>query len=478
MTEFKAPKLWKHQAHGVELAKDKKNFAFLFDVGTGKTLTAITTCREWYAQNNCLLPTLILSPKVTLDNWKSEWLNFSKVHSDKILVLKGPTKRRIKQLREAISKHNRSLIVVTNYEGLRSADFFKALLADFKPSVLIADESHRCKTFNSKTTKLTTLIADKAEYKILLTGTLVTNSEFDIFSQWRILDGGKSFGKNFYHFRNQYFYDNNSGMPKDKYFPDFKIRQGAYEKMEGYLKKSSLKALKEDCIDLPDLVEKIIKVEMTPSQRKQYLAMKNNFITEISEGKFATADIALTKILRLRQIASGFIKDEEGKVHRLKNEKESALKDLLFDLCKEGKQKVIIWAVATENYQQIREVCDSLKLRYKEGHGGIKDVAAEVKEFDEGDYDVCIGHPASIGIGVNIKSASTAIYFSKDFSLEQRLQSEARNYRGGSVDIHKKITRIDLITEGTIDEDIMLALQKKLTTSNKILALVKSNWGL
>lgn len=475
---FVEPTLWAHQQEGVSLASNKNAFAFLFDVGTGKTLTAITTCRNWYAKEGGILPTLILSPKVTLDNWKSEWHKFSKVRDERVIVLKGPTAKRIKTLKTAIEKYGRSLIVVTNYEGLRSNDFFTFLWKDFSPSILVCDESHRCKTHNSKTTKLVTKIADDSKYRLLLTGTLVTNSEFDIFSQWRILDKGASFGRNFFVFRKKYFYDNNSGMPKDKYFPDWRIREGAYDNMENFLKTSSLKALKEDCIDLPDLVEKTIVVEMTPSQKKLYNQMASSLLAEIDDGKFASADLALTKILRLRQIASGFIKDEDGKIHRIKNEKESALKDLLFDLCKEGKNKVIVWAVATENYAQIREVCDSLGLKYKEGHGGVKDVAAEVEEFNNDDSDVLIGHPASIGIGVNIKVASTSIYFSKDFSLEQRLQSEARNFRGGSIDHHKKITRIDLVCQGTIDQDIMIALQQKLTTSNKILALVRSNMGV
>lgn len=477
MHSFIEPTLWKHQEMGVSLAEHKKEFAFLFDVGTGKTLTAISTCRKWYAQSNCILPTLVLSPKVTLNNWKDEWHTFSKVTDERVLVLKGATSKRIKDLRAAIAKYGRSLIVVTNYEGLRSSDFFKFLKDEFSPSVLICDESHRCKTFNSKTTKMVTMIADKTEYKILLTGTLITNTESDIFSQWRILDGGKSFGRNYYHFRNTFFFDANSGMPKDKYFPDFRIRKGAYDKMEKHLQEKSLKALKEECIDLPELVKKVIKIDMTKPQRKIYNDMKSELVAELETGSFASADIALTKLLRLTQISSGFIKDENGLIHRIKNNKEDALKDLLFDLCKEGNQKVIVWAVATENYNQIREVCTSLKLRVKEGHGGIKDVANEVAEFDKGDYDVLIGHPASIGIGVNIKSASTAIYFSKDFSLEKRLQSEARNFRGGSIDLHSKITHIDLVTADSVEEDILLALENKLTTANKILDLVKSSLG-
>lgn len=477
---FKEPKLWKHQQSGVELASLRKSFAFLFDVGTGKTLTAISTLRRWFKKEQELMPTLILSPKVTLDNWKSEFAIFSKIPKDKVLVLKGPTAKRQKQLDKAIAKYGRSLIVITNYEGLRSQAFFSYLSSKFGPRVLVCDESHRCKTHNSKTTKMVTLLADKAEYKLALTGTLVTNSEFDIFSQWRILDGGRAFGRNFFHFRNKYFYDKNAGMPRDKYFPDWRIRSGSHEDMQKKMEESSLKALKEDCIDLPELVSKKIEVDMTPSQRKMYNELSKNLVAEIQEGAFTSADLALTKVLRLAQIASGFIKDDDGNIHRIKNEKEAALKDFLFDVVKEGGNKVIVWAVFKENYKQIREICESLKIEnVVEGHGGIKDVAGEVKRFDDSEGPgVLIGHPASIGIGVNIKSAAYRAWFSRDFSLEKMLQANARNYRGGSVDLHDTIFHYDFVTKETVEEAQLLALAAKITTSDKIMDLVKSSLGV
>jgi SNF2 family DNA or RNA helicase len=476
MTDFKEPKLWKHQLEGVRRAtQDGVNeFAFIYDVGTGKTLTCITTLRRIYSKESWLMPTLILSPKVTLDNWKNEWEKFSKIPSERVVVLKGPVKKRIKLLEEKIEKYKGNIIVITNYEGIRTKELYKAVLVKFRPQVLVCDESHRCKQHNSKTTKAVTDISRNTKYRYLLTGTLVTNSEFDVFSQWRILDKGKRFGKNFYHFRNKYFFDKNYGMPSDKHFPDWQIRKGAYDNMQKYIDGISLKAIKEECIDLPDLVKKDVFIEMSTEQKRIYKELKTVLISEIKEGEFATAETALTKALRLAQVASGFIKTEEGEIRRLKNEREAALKELLSDLCATN-NKVIVWCVFKENYAQVREVCESLNLKYKEGHGEVKDVASEVADFDSGDYDVLIGHPASIGIGVNIKSASTAIYFSRNFSLEQRLQSEARNYRGGSIEIHNKITQIDIICKDTIDEQISQALTKKLVTATKILDLVRSS---
>ena len=471
--------LWNHQLEGHLKARDQEEFGWLFDVGTGKTLTCITTLRYKYAIAKRIMPTLILSPIITLENWKSEFGLFSNIDPKKVIILVGPVKKRIKIIREAIAKYKGECIFITNYEAIgASVEYAKVLETEVMPEVLILDESHRCKTHNSKRTKRINNLADISKIRFILTGTFITNSPFDAFAQFRILDKGRAFGRNFSRFRNKYFYDANAGMPKDKYFPNWQIRSGSLKEMNEVIKTKTMRAIKEDCIDLPEKVEKKITVDMTPKQKKAYQEMKKNLITFIN-GEAATAEMALTKMLRLCQIASGFVKTEDGQIMRFENEKEKALKELLFDICKEGKGKVIVWAVFKENYKQVREVCEKLGLEYVEGHGEIssKQKFANVERFNtDATCSVFIGHPKSVGIGINLKQAGTSIYFSRDFSLESRLQSEARNFRGGSIDIHEKITQIDLSCRDTIDQEIDQALANKLATAEEILKLVKASF--
>jgi len=472
---------WKHQENGFHAAKDLPEYAYLFDVGTGKTLTLITLLRYRYFKAGRVLRTLIISPIITLENWQQEIDKFSKTPRERVIPLFGPVKRRIKQASIALDKYDGNVILITNYEAIgASTEFYDFIRKEFCPEVLVLDESHRCKTHNAKRTKRISTISDKTTFRYLLTGSFITNSPFDVYAQFRILDKGESFGRNFYNFQNKYFYDANYGRPKvnNIHIPDWKVRTGAYDEMNEKIYAKSMRALKEECIDLPEKVEKIVKVDMTPSQRKAYNEMKKHLITVI-DGEAVTADIALVKLLRLAQISSGFVKTEDGKIVRLKNEREKALKELLFDICVEAKQKVIIWAVFHENYKQIREVCESLKLGYVEGHGLIntKEKFANIKSFNEDDsISVCIGHPASLGIGVNIKSASHSIWYSRDFSLERKIQAAARNYRGGSIDLHDKITEIVIQCRETIDEEIDSSLSRKIVTSEEILALVRKSF--
>jgi len=110
-----------------------------------------------------------------------------------------------------------------------------------------------------------------------------------------------------------------------------------------------------------------------------------------------------------------------------------------------------------------------LKLGFAELHGDIKDKDKEAEKFRSDDsIRVIIGHPGSGGIGLNLVEASYMIYYSRNFSLEMDIQSEARNYRGGS-ERHASITRIDLVTPGTIDELVLKALAGKTAISNSVL---------
>ena len=201
-----------------------------------------------------------------------------------------------------------------------------------------------------------------------------------------------------------------------------------------------------------------------------YLQMKEDFIAYLDD-KACVATLAITKALRLMEIVSGYAKLDDDSVHKIKNTpRMEALKELLEQIT--PNHKVLIWAVFKENYGQIRKVCDALKLKYVEVHGDIpnKDKYSAVDAFNsDPDCRVLIGHPGSGGIGINLTAASYSIWFSRSFSLSFDLQAEARNHRGGS-EIHEKITRIDLVTPGTIDELVLEKLANKEELGEQLLS--------
>lgn len=477
---------WQHQLDAVERAKDLPGFAFLFEVGTGKTAAAIHSLRWRFMQECRVMKTLILGPPIVLENWRREIKMHSTIKPEFVTVLKGSGKDRESTFYKEVEGTPKGHVFITNYESLLMEDLFEALKL-WRPEVIVFDESHRLKNVKAKRTKRAVLLADGAKFKYLLTGTPILNSPMDLYSQWRILDGGKTFGKSFFQFRNHYFWDKNAGMPKTKYFPNWVPKERSFEEMSEKIKGLSMRVKKADCLDLPPLVKKEVFVELGAEQKRMYREMKKDFITFLSKDhpdKAVVATLAITKALRLMQICSGFTTYEEVKDDATTerknaaiddNPRRDALKELLESLA--GEHKVIVWAVFKENYAAVRQVCEELGLPAVEVHGEVsaKDKDRAVQAFNtDPAVRVFIGHPRSGGIGINLIPASYSIFYSRSFSLEDDIQAEARNYRGGS-EIHQKVTRIDLIAKDTIDEEISLRLAAKEAISESVLKDIAKN---
>lgn len=461
--------LWKHQRDIICRAAPRRSFGIFAEMGTGKTCAAIQIMRQWFAQNKRVLRTLVLGPPIVVQNWKREFQQYSRVGGE-VICLEGAGKKRAQDIS---LYQGQDKIFVTNYESLLMKDVFDQLEA-WGPEVIVFDESHKLKNISAKRTKQAIKLSDQAKYRLVLTGTPVLNTPLDLFAQFRVMDGGELFGKNFFVFRAQYFADKNAGMPKDKHFPLWLPRPGALDELNKKIKPVSMVVKKADCLDLPPLVRQEIAVELSKDQRKLYESMKKDFIAYVND-KACVANLAITKALRLQQIVSGFITlegaagEERVNVAIKDNPRAQALKELLEDIA--PSHKVLVWAVFRENYAAVRAVCEALDLKYVEVHGEVSPAARQkaVDSFNtDPDVRVFLGHPGSAGIGINLVSASYSVFYSRTFSLEQDLQAEARNYRGGS-EIHEKVTRIDLVAKGTIDEIITAKLAAKVDVSEAIL---------
>jgi SNF2 family DNA or RNA helicase len=465
---------WRHQLEAISRAENLPCFALFFEMGAGKTSTAINILRGKFNAERRVLRTLILCPPIVVRNWRDEWLRHSRLDPGKIILLTGTGKARVSKFTGACfgdlggERVGVGGVVVTNYESLLMPDLLRELQV-WAPEAVVLDESHKCKDPKAKRTKLAIQLASTARFRYLLSGSPVLNSPLDLFAQFLILDNGQTFGRNFFAFRARYFRDKNAGMPRDRYFPKWEILPGALDEINRLIFEKGMRVEKKDCMDLPPLVRQTIKVGMTPTQERLYKEMKRDFITFIKD-KACTATLAITKALRLQQIASGYVKTMDGTEVQLDGSpKQEALRELLEEITVHS--KVLVWAVFKQNYEQIRQVCESLGVEYVEVHGEVTDrqKADNVARFNtDPKCRVFIGHPGSGGIGINLVAASYSIFYSRSFSLEHSLQAEARNHRGGA-EIHDKITRIDLVSADTIDELVQEKLANKQEVSDKIL---------
>lgn len=464
-----------HQKEAIYQASFKRDLFLAWEMGTGKSCAIINILRRLYTDTDGVQNTLILAPLIVLHNWKKEFDMYSQIPQNAIVILQGPIAKRI----EYINNIKGPRILVCNYDAMQNQDFQKAILR-FNPKILICDESHVLKDYKSKRAKAVAAIADRCEHRYLLSGTPILNNALDLFMQFRILDGhldkDSTFGLNFFIFRGRYFEDHNAHFARRPgYFPKYVPRPETYELLNKKIYSKTLRVKKKDVLlNLPPLVEETRFVELSEEQAKLYKEMKRDFVTFIEEIKdkprAVVAKLALTKALRLHQIATGFVKTEDGSIYEIKaNPRLEALKELLLELTPE--HKVIVWSVFKENYRVIAKLCESIGVKYVELHGGTisADKFKNAERFNtEPEIKVLIGNPGAGGIGINLTASDYTIYYSRGFRLADDLQSEARNHRRGS-EIHSRITRINISAPGTIDELISEALSKKINISDLII---------
>lgn len=468
--------LWKHQIEcleKIELAEGKKirGFALFMSPGVGKTRIVIERLRELFKRKKNIRRTLIVCPPVVVKQWKGEFARYSKIDQDRIVLLRGSGRQRLdtflREIDNGINPNASQKIFITNYESLLMEELFAAFVA-WGPEVMILDESHRIKNYGAKRTKAAIRLGKLAVYKFIMTGSPILNSITDIFSQTQFLNS-EVFGTNPIAFRRVYMTDKNAGMPRYKYFPNWVPKPGAEEAIQFKIKPFSFHARKEDCLTLPPFVKQRVEIEMGPDQEKAYRQMEKEFITFVA-GNPVVAELAITKSLRMRQILSGFARDAEGRDWPFKdNPRLDALEDLLEDLIRS--EKVIIWTDFQYNYNMIAAMIQNrLKETYRclTGEQSQTEKERNIQDFQHDPFvKIMIANPGAGGVGVNLTAASSMIYYSRSCALEHDIQSEARAYRGGS-EIHKSITRFDLVIPNTLDDVILDALSKKMKVGDAI----------
>ncbi len=474
-------KPYQHQLDAVEFFHDKRDGNLFFEMGTGKSGTSVLIWRNWSKKEGRLLRCLVIAPPVVLHNMKDEFLMFSNLPKEKIVVLsKGTGKQKAEIMYNHVLPVCDGMVVNVNYEALLNEELFKAI-ERWNPEVIILDEIHYVKNSTAKRSKLCTRLAESALYRLGLTGTPILKNSQDIFGIFRTVDLGKTFGTNLYVFQAKYLIDKNARNPHVN-FPAWIDNPKTYSELTSKIYAKSLRKLKSECLDLPDLIKVVRHVEWGTKQKKAYDELKRDFLTFIEtrkkdgEPESVTANLAVVKAIRMLQVASGFVTTDDGESHEFDDcpkldETESLLKEIVI----EAGEKCIIWCCFKMNYKMLGRVCAKLGIKHVfiTGEESTNEKRESELAFQKtSDTMVVIANPSAGGTGVNLTAASHSIVFSRGFSLAHALQSEARNHRSGS-EIHEKILKIDLAIKDSLDEQVMEALNNKHQISKDILDMVK-----
>lgn len=418
--------------------------ALLMEMGTGKTITSIAITGA-LSNAGRIRRVLIVAPLSILGVWEEEFQKFADFPYA-LAVLTGPGSRKLDTLRHMTGAVLQ--VVVVNYESAWRME--KDLLA-WRPDLIIADEGHKIKTHNIAASKAMHRLGAKAGYRLLLTGTVITNRAIDVFSQFKFLNPA-IFGQSFYAFRSRYFdmvgYGNHTPV----------LKKSMEAELTEKLHSISFRATKAECLDLPEITDVIRQVELEPAAFRIYRGLVKESYAELSSGE-VTAPNILTRLLRLSQLTGGFIgNDETAAVEQVSAAKLSALEDILDGMTAEGKKLVIIARFIPE----IKAICKLLEkrgLRYSCITGEVKNRDEQVSAFQNDPAVMAfVGQIATAGLGITLTAASTMVFYSLDYSMSNFEQTKARIHRVGQ---RMPCTYLYLVARGTVDEKVLLALKNK-----------------
>ena len=388
---------------------------------------------------------LVVAPLSILGVWEEEFAKFADFDYT-LAVLSGVGAKKSDTLRHMDGTPLQ--VAVVNYE---SAWRLENDILAWNPDLVIADEGHKIKTYNISASKAMHRIGARATYRLLLTGTVITNKAIDVFSQYKFLNPA-IFGNSFYSFRNRYFdmvgYGNHTPV----------LKQSMEQELMKRLHSIAFRATKAECLDLPETTDIIRYAELEPAAAKVYRNLVKDSYAELSKGEVTVTNV-LTRLLRLSQLTGGFIGDDEGNTPvRISTAKQNALEDIIEEVMQEGKKLVIIARFVPE----IMAICKLLEKRgigYSRIMGGVKDRDEQVSAFQNNpDIQVFVGQIATAGLGITLTAAGTMVFYSMDYNMSNFEQAKARIHRVGQ---KENCAYIYLTAKGTVDEKILKVLQNK-----------------
>ena len=360
--------------------------ALLMEMGCGKSLVGIAVAGILY-QFGLIDKLLIVCPLSVMGVWQEELEKFA-AYPYTVTLLKGTMTKKREQL--AHLPQAKFQIVVTNYETMWRLE---PELLKYHAGLIIADEAHKLKDGTSRQSKAMHRLGDHSDYRLMLTGTAITNRELDIFSEYRFTNPA-IFGKSFYAFRGRYFEMGGYGG----YVPIFRKWMG--DEFLEKLHSIAYRVRKDECLDLPEITEEVRTVDLEPKAMKLYTEIEEDSYAQLKDSEVTTMNI-LTQILRLSQLTGGHLTDDERDLHSVSTAKLDALSDILDGMQSEN-EKLVIMARFVPELDDIEALLQKKKIGYACVRGGVKERAEQVRRFQEDDdCTVFVGQIQAAGMSVS-----------------------------------------------------------------------------
>lgn len=460
-------KLRKHQEEVLKQATGK-NFGLFWGCGSGKSIAGLALYQENKKLKHNLKLLVVVSPKELI---QSAWMN----DCDKVGLTDYKSLKDIKDFKSLPD------IILTNYEYIRVTKNLLQLKTAIRnsgyPWMLVLDESSKIK--NPKTTNFKTIkhISPLCCYRYVMSGTPAPNSETEYWTQMNIISE-QPFGKNYYQFRREYFeftkeykgkiYKADPEMLRNPAMARGYLQQGYKYTLDPKKKESFFAVMKpwvsrletRDVVDLPAETHMERYFSLSPKEKLAYKQMRTEMIATVEDKEDVVAtDSVLGKMLKLRQVSSGFMYDNTDinnkKCYEFGTSKLNCLMDLLEDI---GNNQVVIWATFRQEAEMICKELDKLGKTYTTLNAGTKDKQKAIQDFAENKVQYVIANPQTAAHGITWTNCQYEVFYSMDYSWERYHQAVARIMRLGQT---KPCFYYYLLAKGTKDKGILDVIKRK-----------------
>lgn len=448
---------FQHQVAAFNMAITRPCFAALMEQGCGKTAVAIAVAGYRFKRGE-VNRVLVVAPASVVPVWPVEF----NLHADfphDVRPLEGSTQKRSEVLKKWAPDPAVLQAAVINYEATWRMD---EALAAWRPDMIICDESQRIKTPGARQSKAMARLGTIARYRMILTGTPVSQGPLDFYSQYRFLDRN-IFGTSYYAFRARYALMGGYGN-----------RQViGYQNLDDLVQKAhsvAFRCRKEDCLDLPEQVDQVMYCELEKDARRIYDQLVKESVAELSDEEVVIAPNVLSRLLRLSQMTGGYLRVDE-QTTLVSKAKMGLLEETLDDLIEAGK-KVVVFARFIPEIEAIVKMLEKKKVAHGLIYGATPmDARGEMVESFQTDpaVKVFVAQIQTAGLGITLHAADTAIFYSLDYSYANYDQCRARIHRIGQ---KNNCTYIHLVARNTVDEKVLSALAQKRDLADQVV----DNW--
>ena len=439
-----------YQRYAIDFITEHSEAAVLLDMGLGKTVITLTAIQELCLDSFEVGHVLVIAPlRVARDTWPAELRKWDHLRGLTCSVAVGTAQERRAALMQPTHIH------IINRENVQWLIEESGL--PWQYDMVVIDELSSFKSHRTRRFRALLKVRSKIKRIVGLTGTPSSNGLMDMWAEFRLLDMGKRLGRFITHYRDEFFTpDRCNGMQVFSYKP----KPGAEAEIYRRIGDITISMKSTDYLKMPESVMNAVPVHLSESERRIYRQLQKDLVVSLA-GTEIDAQNAAALSGKLTQMADGAVYAEDGRVLYIHDRKLDALEDLI-----EGAngKPVLVAYWFKHDLARIQKRFDVREIK------SSRDIA----DWNAGRIPVAAIHPASAGHGINLQAGgSTLIWFGLTWSLELYQQTNARLWRQGqrsdTVVIHH------IITAGTIDEQIMAALERKDRTQSALIDAVKAH---